>query len=251
MNPDFSIVGENANFEPHYNLINDPNRTQIYELVTGDVNGQFTNVLERAFVGLKDNRLTPQGFSLSDPVYDTTQIIGGALTDPDFNRFLDGSEGSGADVIHYALPNNGYTGYLTVTAKIWYQSLPPKWMAPIFEWSAPEIDSFKNMLQNADLSPILIATRVLDSVYVTPVSAKEQTFIAGINIYPTLNQDGWLYIENTGNTPVREVSVWDAAGNICYKGKYGAPIRLPEKRGVYFVAVETRQGRMVQKVLRP
>jgi hypothetical protein len=74
MNPDYSISGEKMPFEPHYQVIGSPDDTQIYEMVPGDVNGNFTNVLERGDVALKDNRLTPQGFRLDDPVYDTTRI---------------------------------------------------------------------------------------------------------------------------------------------------------------------------------
>ena len=101
-NADYSLPDEDPNFEPHFNTINSPTQVQIYELVPGDVNGNFTNVLERGFMPLKDNRLTPQGFKTTDPVYDTTRIanIG---QDPDFNRNIDGSEGSGAIAAQFCI----------------------------------------------------------------------------------------------------------------------------------------------------
>jgi hypothetical protein len=48
--------------EPHYQIINRPDQAQIYEMVMGDVNGQFTTVLMRGYAPLKDNRLPPIGF---------------------------------------------------------------------------------------------------------------------------------------------------------------------------------------------
>ncbi len=250
MNPDYSIVDEDPNVEPHYDRIGDPAQIQIYEMTPGDVNGVFTNVLERGHVAIKDNRLAPQGFTLNDPVYDTTQIIGAALLDPNFNRQPNGTQGTGADVVHYAISNNGYSGFLTVTARVWYQSLPPKWMAPIFEWSAPEIDSFKLMFDAADRAPILIAEKVLEGIYVTPVSTKNIENNGLVTITPTLNHDGLVFLKSIGNVNIKGVKVWDAAGRIVWNGKNGEPVRLPEQRGVYFILVETNRGNVVEKVVR-
>jgi len=246
---DYSLPDENPNFEPHYNTITNQNQVQIYELVPGDVNGLFTNVLERGFMAIKDNRLAPQGFKTNDPVYDTTQIvnIGG---DTDFNRAPDGSEGTGADVLHFRLPNGGYTGRLSVSTKVWYQSLPPKWMVPMFAFSSPEIDSFRVMFDAADHSPTLIAEAVLDSVFVTPVSTKHLDNKGLVSIFPSLSLDGRVYVQPKGNTQVRRVQVWDSAGRLVWeKPASDEPIQLPRQSGVYFVSVDTAKGRIVKKVV--
>lgn len=248
-NADYSLPDEDANFEPHYDWINAPGQVQIYELVPGDVTGAFTNVLERGHVGLKDNRLTPQGFRTDDPVYDTTLIIGAALTDPNFNRDADGLEGSGSDLVHYRIPTNGYTGHLKVTARVWYQSLPPKWMMPMFAYSSPEIDSFKVMFDAADRSPVLIAERVLDSVQVSPVATHPVDNESFVRITPTLTADGKVNIQLSGDVQLRRVQVWDSAGRLVWDQPARA-LWLPADRGVYFVAVETSKGRVVRKVLR-
>lgn len=244
MNPDFSLPDEDANFEPHYNLIDQPGQVQIYELVPGDVNGVFTNVLERGHVGLKDNRLVPQGFALNDPVYDTTQVIGAALQDPDFNL------AEGSDVLHFRILNNNYTGFLNVKARLWYQSLPPKWMAPIFEYSSPEIDAFKTMFEAADQSPVLVAERELDSVFVTPVAVKNVAKQPLARIFPTLSRDGQVRIEVASGLSIRQVQVWDASGRLVLDKPAADRFRLPEKSGIYLVQVTTNKGRVVEKVLR-
>lgn len=243
MNPDFSLPDEDANFEPHHQTIDDPSQVQIYELTPGDVNGLFTNVLERCNVALKDNRLVPQGFSYSDPVYDTTQVtgIGG---DPDFD--VDG----GSDRVFYRIPTNGYTGFLTVSAKVWYQSLPPKWMAPIFAYSSPEIDAFKTMFDAADKSPVLMAERLLDSVFVSPVSTKNIDKQGFVKIFPTLNRDGQVKIQAAPGVRIQRVQVWDVAGRLIWDKPASETIWLPEQRGTYLVVVTTKKGRVVEKVVR-
>lgn len=249
-NPDFTIVGENAAYEPHYQTINSPDQVQIYEIVPVDVLGDFTNVLERAATSIKDNRLTPQGFRSNHPVYDTTQVVN-IGNDPDFNRFADGSEGSGADILHFKLPINGYNGLVSVRARVWYQSLPPKWMAPMFAFSTPEIDSFRTMFDAADKSPTLVAEVLLDSVLISTVSTKNIDNQGLVRVFPTLTQDGRVTVQAQGNVPIQRVQVWDAAGRLVWDKPLGnAPIQLPAQSGVYFISVETPRGRVVKKVMK-
>ncbi len=249
MNPDFSLIGEDDNFEPHYDWINAPGQIQIYELVPGDVNGNFTNVLERGDEGIKDNRLVPQGFQTNDPVYDTTLVIGQALNDPNFNRSSAGVEGSGSDIVHYRIPTNGYAGRLKVSAKVWYQSLPPKWMMPMFAYSSPEIDAFKAMFDAADRSPVLVAEQVLDSVMVSSVSTQDADNVSFAQAVPSFNTDGKVNILLSGDVQLRRVQVWDSAGKLVWD-QAGRELWLPADRGVYFVAIETSRGRVVRKVVR-
>ena len=245
--PDFSLPDEAANYEPHYNVVRNPSQVQIYEMVPGDVAGNFTNVLERGAVSLKDNRLPPQGFLTSDPVYDTTKIIGNAFLDPDFNYTADGTEGAGSDIVHFHIPINGYTGTFTVTAKLWYQSLPPKWMAPMFAVSTPEIDSFKVMFNAADRSPVLIASAELQNVMVSPVSTDE-TWKSEVNISPTLTNTGLVQITLPADVSLIDVRVWNSKGQLVAQG-WQTRMQLPHEKGVYFVQIQTNKGKMTRRVV--
>jgi len=248
MDADYSLPDEDPNFEPHYNVISRPDQVQIYEMVPGDVTGAFTSVLERGDVQLKDNRLVPQGFTTLDPAYDTTRIVGAALQDPDFNKQPDGMEGTGADVLHFHIPNPGYTGALTVRARVWYQSLPPKWMAAMFEYSSPEIDTFRNMFEAADRSPVLVAEAVLEDLQVSPVSTKANPY-AALRVFPTLSPDGRVTIGVPAGDQLRRVQVWDARGRLVWD-RTSTELLLPDTPGVYLVCVETRKTRKVVKVVR-
>jgi Cytochrome c554 and c-prime len=250
LQPDGTIEGEDTQYEPHHQVIRSANQVQIYELVPGDVAGQFTSVLERGHIALKDNRLTPDGFKLSDPVYDTTQIIGGALDDVDFNRFADGTEGSGSDRVHFRIPIQGYTGTFSVTAKVWYQSLPPKWLMPMFAYSSPQIDSFRTMYDQADKSPTLIQQTTLTNVPVTPVSTSQPTALAHLRVTPTVTRDGRIYVQHDASLHIQEVRVWDARGRLVHRSTQPDPIQLPNSAGTYMVEVQTNRGKKVVKVVR-
>ncbi|MFT5185311.1 MAG: hypothetical protein ACI84C_002454, partial [Flavobacteriales bacterium] len=148
---DYQTANEDLPFEPHYDMINAEEDVQIYEIVMGNVDGEFTTVLDQAFEPLKDNRLVPNGFSFDHYSYDTTAVVGAAELDNNF-----AIESSINDVVRYAVDVDGYLGMIQVTANLWYQSLPPRWMEEIFNESTPEIDAFEDMYDNADKSPILI-----------------------------------------------------------------------------------------------
>ncbi len=163
LQPNYEVAGHNSTYEPHYEIINNQNQAQIYEMVMGDVNGDVTTVLERAVAPIKDNRLVPLGFTTSHFAYDTTFIAGTALTDANFN--FEGFEGSGTDVVHYHVPLNGYEGMIKITSRVYYQSVPPKWVQEMFAVSTPTIDAFETMYDNADQTPVLIAS---DSILSLP-----------------------------------------------------------------------------------
>lgn len=250
MNPDFTLYGEDPNYEPHYTEITGNEQVLIYELTPGDVQGNFTNVLERGYSALKDNRIPPQGFRKDDPVYDTTRIAGEALLDPDFNIDANGDEGSGSDIVYYKIPLNGFSGRVSVLARVWYQSLPPKWMNPIFEWSAPDIDQFKDMYLSADLSPVLVAEKHLPSVYVNPVGAQSPTPERSIQVFPTLTEDGKVYLQLDPGIRLAWLRVWHASGRLIEQRSSDSPIQLLAEKGAYFIEVQTNAGRVVRKVVR-
>jgi hypothetical protein len=249
MSPDGSLPDEDASGEPHHQVINREDQVQIYELTPGDVNGMFTNVLERGHIALKDNRLAPQGFTTTDPAYDTTQIVGQALTDPDFNYLPNGTEGSGTDILHFHVPINGYTGTFQVRARVWYQSLPPRWMVPLFAWSSPMIDTFKAMYDAAEQSPVLVSEALLNNVPVSPVSTSIPDYASDIHVFPSLSSDGWVNIDIPSGVVIHAVKVWDAKGRVVINQPLDR-ILLPAAKGGYWIAVRTNKGRKTVKVVR-
>lgn len=246
----YEVVGHDADWEPHHDVITSESQAQIYEMVMGDVNGNKTTVLERAKFPLKDNRLTPLGFSTSHISYDTTLIAGVPGSDIDFNRYTNGTEGSGTDITHYQVPMDGYTGAITITARVWYQSAPPRWMEEMFEFNTPAINTFRDMYEAEDGSPTLVKESVLVDTSLEIDNLAE----AGIRIFPNPVRDGLLRIEGIG-AKVKEVSVLDMRGAqvavLRPNGERSWTVRLPDSPGTYLVVIEVAGKRFVERVVRP
>jgi hypothetical protein len=248
MDGQYGLPDEDGHFEPHYQVITSPQQVQIYEMIITDVEGNFTTILERAYSTVKDNRLPPQGFTTGHAAYDTTRIVGHALQDPDFNR-ENGQEGSGTDAVRYHIPLNGYEGYISVIANVYYQSLPPRWMAPMFEISTPEIDSFREMFDNSDKSPVHIGAAQLDDIFVMGTSRTNNAADGLIRVFPNPATE-MVFISTENSIKVSHLKLFDSSGRLLLERKGPVEkIRLPAP-GVFFLEIATDRGRVVRKVVR-
>lgn len=248
LQPDFEVAGHNATYEPHYNLITSEDQAQIYEMVMGDVNGDVTTVLERAYQHLKDNRLAPKGFTTSHEAYDTTQIYGLALNDSDFN--FDGFEGSGTDVIRYHVNLDGYSGTLKATAKVYYQPVPPRFLQEMFAVSTPEIDAFETMFNNADHTPVLVAA---DSVMnINVVTGTNELTESRFEVYPNPTKDGFVRVSTKDGEQITLLTVFDVSGKLVdtFNSIPTKGIQLPDDAGIYLIQVDTESGSELIKVVR-
>ncbi|MBK8564582.1 MAG: T9SS type A sorting domain-containing protein [Saprospiraceae bacterium] len=247
MDENYEVIGQNDTYEPHYQVITDEEQVQIYELVLGDVNGDVTTVLVRAKDPIKDNRIPPLGFTTSHSAYDTTLIAGVDASDLSFNR--DGAlEGTGSDVVHYYIPMNGVWEQLQVTANVYYQPLPPKWMDEMFSVMTPEIETFRTMFDAADRAPVLVRS-VQMTVDALPSSTKQQPKAPFVKLYPTLSSNGRLFVESS---KIHEVQVFDLNGRPVEQlprksGNYELWLR---EKGVYLVRFRSVDGQVqVERVV--
>lgn len=246
LQPNFEVNGQDAIYEPHYDLINAEDQVQIYEMVMGDVNGNPTTVLERAHHMLKDNRLVPIGFSTTHAVYDSTMIVGPAANDPNFN-WVNGAEGSGTDEIKFHIPVSGINGEVHVTARLMYQSVPPKWMEEMFAVDHEDINAFEEMYLEEGADPVQVAMDETNTSLVG-VGQNDQFFQLGPN--PTTT--GQLRV-NAGLDRILEVKIYDARGKllVAYQPNQSQfMLRLPDSIGTYLVDIRTERGRRVEKVVR-
>lgn len=238
---EYRLLDEDMTYENHYDTITSTNQVQIYEMVMGDVNSNVTTVLERAVSHLKDNRLPPVGFTSSHFSYDTVKVVGNALTDINFNKIA-GVEGSGKDAIYFQIPLNGYNGPLTVTANVYYQPIPPKWTDEMFNLSSTEIDLFKHLYNNADQTPVLVASSNLNQVNINEV--EENPFI----IYPNPTSS---HVKMEGLTNIKQIVLFSSEGklqeNYVWNGTENQQIKLPASKGIYYLKITTKQGKSFSK----
>ncbi len=247
----FRVVGENPAFEIHHDVINQSNVPQIYEYVMGDVNGDFTSVLERATIILKDNRIPPTGFTTTHSAYDTCSISSDALADPDFNK-NNSIEGSGSDFIHFHIPFGSYSGSIRVFTKVFYQSVPPKWVDEMFQLSSAEIDTFRTMFNNADQSPFLVAS---DSLNLTITDIKKQNLNTLISVYPSVSVVGECIVSSSNDILCEKIEIFDVNGKIVFSKHYNQGLKniqlnINDKGGNYYIRIATNKGYVVKRVLK-
>lgn len=244
----YEVIGHDAQWEPHHDVITGEDQVQIYEMVMADVNGNKTTVLERAKEPLKDNRLAPAGFTSTHSTYDTAVVAGVPASDLDFNRDADGVEGSGTDIVHYHVPMNGHTGLIHVKARVWYQSAPARWMEEMFSHSTDEIDLFKGLFQGRDNTPVLVQQDTVSDLS-TAVDDLEEL---GVRVFPNPVRDGMLTIQGL-DARVLEVQVYDASGRrVAAHGAFRQPqwtVALPRTAATYLVMIRTAERTFVERVV--
>lgn len=238
------IIGQDPDFEPHYEVINQPGQVQVYEFIMGDVNGDVTTTLRRGAIHLKDNRLLPKGFSNTHANYDTVEVAGLAVVDPDFQN------GAGRDEIEYRIPLNGSTDSLQISVRVYYQTVRPGWLDETFANSSPEIDLFQSQYNAADKSPVLMA-ELNESALLTEVKVPGSM---PIHLWPNPAPEGEVFIEVGNPGTVEWVEVLDQTGKVLrrYPGTLQVlyHIKLGESKGVYWIRVVGKRSSWAGKVVR-
>jgi hypothetical protein len=150
---DGSIAGNAADadptaFEPHYDLITQPDQVQIYEPIMADTTGKVTYTLLRAAAFAKDNRLLPAG---ADKARLPAEIAvrGQAAQDANFT--------GGSDQITYRIAVASSSGPLTVQAELLYQPLSYRFIQDMLADSGANGRAFAQFLAAADRTPNRIA----------------------------------------------------------------------------------------------
>lgn len=243
----FNIIDEDTPYEIHHNSINSSEQVQIYELVMGDVNGDYTTVLERSAVQLKDNRIPPIGFTSSHFSYDTTEIVGNALNDIDFNKTND-VEGSGMDKVHFNIPLNGNTNDIDVFVKVFYQTVSNKWLEDMFSYSSDKIENFRSMYNEADKSPILLANSTFTSTYIGWVNYDAES----INIYPNPTTEK---INVSSQFEINSINVYSITGELIKSLNYFDPgtketeVSISNEKGIYLLVVKSNKHTSANKII--
>ncbi len=248
------VIGETPSFEPHHDVINQSGVSQIYEMVMGDVNYNYTSILERAANLLKDNRLPPTGFTTSHSVYDTTKISNDALADVDFNK-VNTVQGSGADALHFHVSLTGITGAISVRTKVFFQTVPPKFLDEMFTLNSAPINRFRSMYNSADQTPILIASDSLLNVNLNVSTQNQYSSSDMVTVFPTASLDGKVYVTAAFGTLIQSIDVLNANGKFISKTmntnfQNGLTLNLPFASGVYILRIQTNNKVMYKKVVK-
>jgi hypothetical protein len=152
-NPDGTISGNAADaspgaFEPHYDVITQPDQVQIYEPIMGDHEGQVTYTLLRAAQYLKDNRILPVGAAKAE-LPPEIGVYGEAAGDANFL--------GGSDLVTYRVGVPGATGPFTVTAELLYEPLSYQFMMDLLAEKTELTERFGRYWGETDTAPLVVA----------------------------------------------------------------------------------------------
>lgn len=157
VNSDGSVVELDSDqqagqYEPHYQLIDSPEKVQVYEAVMQDFQNNITYILLRAQSYLKDNRLLPKGFN-KNTAPSKISVQGAAATDDDFI--------GGSDMISFNIANLSAANY-RIEAELIYQTLGYAFAQDLFTDSAQEVSRFKQMFNASELKSTRMQTINVD-----------------------------------------------------------------------------------------
>ncbi|MBN1948060.1 MAG: hypothetical protein JW797_20495 [Bradymonadales bacterium] len=141
---------DETRYEPHYQVIEQPDQVQIYEAILGAPDGTVTTGLLTATQYLKDNRLLPEGFDKSTASHEIA-VWGEALQDADFL--------GGGDRVRYQVPIAGVQGGLEVEAQLWYQPIGHRWAVNLAPYDAQEPQRFAGYYQAAAHASAVVLAR--------------------------------------------------------------------------------------------
>jgi hypothetical protein len=152
-NPDGTIAGnaadaDPAEFEPHYDVITQPDQVQIYEPIMGDNEGQVTYTLLRAGQYLKDNRLLPAGAEKASLPADVA-VYGEAAGDANFL--------GGSDLVTYRVEVRDATGPFTVSAELLYEPLSYQFVMDLLADETELTQRFAGYYGETDRAPLVVA----------------------------------------------------------------------------------------------
>ena len=161
--PTGAIIGNDndmdaTRFEPHYQVVDTPDKVQIYEPILGTPSGAVTTGLLSATVYLKDNRVVPRGFDKATAPADVA-VSGDARSDPDF--------AGGEDRVQYRVDVGSAAGPFTIDAEVWYQSIGYRWAQNLRGYATAEPQRF---VRYYDEMAATSAIRLAGTTAVTPSS---------------------------------------------------------------------------------
>ena len=136
-------------YEPHYDLISDPDQVQVYESIMVNSDGEVTYALLRGAAYAKDNRLLPIGFDKAT-AEEAYAVYGAAAEDESF--------AGGLDRISYQVDVKGHEGPFTVRAELLYQAISYRFAQDLCQDEGAPVESMCDAYRAADHTPAVVAS---------------------------------------------------------------------------------------------
>lgn len=141
--------------EPHRELVTSGDEVARYRAVMADVDGDATYLLLRGDSWFVDDRILPRGW---DPAHDDAlaTLPYGTGKDADYAP-KDGAKADGKDRVSYRIALGG-KALDSVSVRLVYQTVSPRYVAESLVFETPEIDRFMGMYEASDRTPEVLAS---------------------------------------------------------------------------------------------
>ncbi|MDA0946816.1 MAG: T9SS type A sorting domain-containing protein, partial [Bacteroidetes bacterium] len=206
---------------------------------------------ERAAASAKDNRLLPLGFSVDSPLYDTTRVEGAALMDQHFTS----QAGAGMDELIYEINpvdvdiTGGDCCNVTVDVRMWYQSMPARWLNPMFALQDSSIQAFEAMFLAQGAAPELVA---FEQVVIPVTGGIGDASRRYLSVHPNPTRDGRVFVTMPPGDTGTLWELYNPAGSRIQHGVTSPTfeLQLPATAGTYVLRVHGGAQTWTRRIVR-
>ena len=182
-------------------------------------------------------------------MYDTTRIEGQALQDVDYAFTAE----AGLDRTHYTMTGNpNGAGDVTVDVRVWYQSMPARWVAPMFDIQDSTIQAFQSLFEAQGAAPELVAQTSVTIPVTTGLGG--QPTASKLRVHPNPAPEGEVQVHAPEDALGGLYEVYAPDGSRVQHGKVTSrqwTLTLPPASGTYVLRVygerEVWTRRMVRR----
>jgi hypothetical protein len=153
------------------------------------------------------------------------------------------------------VPIAGISSTINATARIIYQTLPPKFVAELFSFNSAPIDTFRNMFNAADKTPIIANADSLMNLQLVTKSGAQLNKKDDVKVFPSVTADGKVNVNAYGMLEIKQIDVFTTNGKIVLSKTVSnnsktETIMLPETAGVYLIRIKTSKVDIYRKVIK-
>ena len=159
---------------------------------------------------------------------------------------------AGLDRTHYTMTGNAsVAGDVTVDVRVWYQSMPARWLAPMFDIQDSSIQAFQDLFEAQGAAPELVAETSV-SIPVTSGFDDELT-VQRLGVHPNPSPDGEVVVTAPTDAIGSLFELYAPDGSRVEYGKVTAtqwPLTLPYAAGTYVLRVHGPRKVLTRRIVR-
>lgn len=125
----------------------------------------------------------------------------------------------------------------------------------MFSYSSAPIDTFRNMYNNADKTPVVASADSLLNLELVTYNGAIENIKDEVKVFPTITNDGKISINAYGKLELKQIDIYNSEGKLVYNrniqgSNKNETIWIKESPGIYFVKVVTNKKNFFFKTVK-